>query len=122
MPRRLDWANRGTNVLRVFSRRSFRSLWFACLALLAVATVTHALEHAEIALVADCVAHTHTDSADHDGGSRHDHGCLSHDHAPAVSGEIFFLAVVATVSGICTEKFFPPSPQAVSIDHPPQLS
>ena len=110
----------------MFGCRGFRAWWFAGLALLAVATVTHALEHAEIALMADCVAHAHdhahADTDHHEGGSRHDHGCLSHDHAPAVSGEIFVLTVVATVSGICAEKFFPPAPQAVSIDHPPQLS
>jgi len=122
VPRQLDWAERGTTFRPVLGHREFRAWWFAGFALLAMATVTHTLEHAEIALVADCIAHNHADGADHDGGSRHDHGCLSHDHAPAVFGAIFALTVVSTVSGICAERFFPPSAVPASIDHPPQLS
>jgi len=108
----------------MFGRRNFRAWWFAGLAFLAMATAAHTLEHAEIALSADCVAHAHdhADTDHHEGGSRHDHGCLSHDHAPAVTGGIFVLTVSSTVSAICVEKVFPPTPRAASIDHPPQLS
>jgi hypothetical protein len=114
----------------VFVHRNFRVWWFAGLAVLALSAASHTLEHAEIALRADCVAHAHdhghdhahADTDHHEGGSRHDHGCLSHDHAPAVTGGIFVLTVSSTVSAICVEMIFPPSPQAVSIDHPPQLS
>ena len=106
----------------MISGRRFRILWLAGLALLAVAHATHAFEHWEIAAHADCVAHTHADGEEGDSGSRHDHGCTSHDHAPALMGGIFVLTVSETVAVVSTDFLAAPAPRAMSIDHPPQLS
>jgi len=104
------------------SGRRFRIFWLAGLALLAVAHATHAFEHWEIAAHADCVAHTHADGEEGDSGSRHDHGCASHDHAPALMGGIFLLPFTETVAVVSSVFLAAPAPRASSIDHPPQLS
>jgi hypothetical protein len=103
-------------------QRRFRVLWLAGLALLAVAQVTHAFEHWEVIAHADCVAHAHEDGDHGDGASRHDHGCTSHDHAPALMGSIFDLTVTETVAEVSSACLVAPAPRASSIDHPPQLS
>jgi hypothetical protein len=102
--------------------QKFRILWLVGVALLAVAHATHAYEHWEIAAHEDCVAHAHTDDDHGDGGSRHDHGCTSHDHAPALAGGIFVLTVAETVDSVRSDCRAAPAPRAASIDHPPQLS
>ncbi|MEI6339270.1 MAG: hypothetical protein WCQ57_11915 [Verrucomicrobiota bacterium] len=100
----------------------FRVFWFAALALVAVAQVAHAFEHWEVVAHADCVAHTHEDDNHGDGGSHHDHGCASHDHAPALMGSVFILTITETVSAAASDCLGAPAPRASSIDHPPQLS
>lgn len=102
--------------------RRLRILWIAGLAFLAVAHATHAFEHWEIATQADCVAHDHANNDHGDGGSRHDHGCTSHDHAPALVGEIFVLTVTETIDLVRSDVLAAPVPRAAAIDHPPQLS
>ncbi len=102
--------------------RRFRIIWLAGLALLAVAHATHAFEHWEIAAHSDCVAHAHADGDHGDGGPRHDHGCTSHDHAPALMGGIFLLPFTETVAVVRPVLLAEPTPRASSIDHPPQLS
>ncbi|MBU3664634.1 MAG: hypothetical protein FGM15_01970 [Chthoniobacterales bacterium] len=102
--------------------RRFRILWMAGLSLLAVTQLTHAFEHWEIAANADCVSHAHADADHGDGGSRHDHGCTSHDHAPALPGGIFLLTVTETVAVVSSDHLGVPAPRSSSIDHPPQLS
>jgi hypothetical protein len=103
-------------------RRRIRIVWLAGLALLAVAHATHAFEHWEIAVHADCVAHAQADGDHGDGGSRHDHGCASHDHAPALLGGVFVLPFTETVAVISPVHPGAPALRASSIDHPPQLS
>jgi len=95
----------------------------AGLSFLAVAHATHAFEHWEIAVHADCVAHgsAHADGDHGGGGPRHDHGCTSHDHAPALIGGIFVLPFTETVSVVSSVYPAAPSSRATSIDHPPQL-
>jgi hypothetical protein len=104
----------------MFRGRHFGLLWLAGLVLLALAQATHAYEHWEIAAHQDCVAHTDHDHSE--GGSRHDHGCTSHDHAPALAGGIFILTVAESVAAVSSEGPSVPAPRAASIDHPPQLS
>jgi hypothetical protein len=104
------------------SGRRFRIVWLAGLALLAVAHATHAFEHWEIAAHTDCVAHAEADGDHGDGGSRHDHGCTSHDHAPALLGAVFVLTVTEVVAVVSPEHPAITSPRSASIDHPPQLS
>ena len=106
----------------MISGRRWRILWLAGLALLAVAHATHAFEHWEIAAHADCLAHAEADGDHGDGGSRHDHGCTSHDHAPALMGSIFLLPFNETVAVVSSVSLAGPAPRASSIDHPPQLS
>jgi hypothetical protein len=102
-------------------RRQYRFAWFIGLVLLAVAQVGHAYEHWEIVVHKACVAHAEADHGD-DAGARHDHGCASHDHAPALMGCIFSLTITETVSLVSSESLGGPAPHAASIDHPPQLS
>ena len=104
------------------SGRRFRIFWLAGLALLAVAHATHAFEHWEIATHADCVAHAHADSDAEDSGSHHDHGCASHDHAPALMDSMFLLTFAETIAVVSPVFLAAPAPRASSIDHPPQLS
>ena len=106
----------------MFGSRHFRIFWLWGLAVLAVAEASHAYEHWEIAAHRDCVAHTHADGDHGDGGSRHDHGCASHDHAPALAGGIFVLTVTETVATVSGEYPSSALPRTTSIDHPPQLS
>jgi hypothetical protein len=104
--------------------RRFRILWLAGLALLAASQAMHAFEHWEIAAHADCLAHAH-DHSDGDHGDdepRHDHGCASHDHAPALVGGIFVLPFTETVSVVSPVHPAAPGSRGASIDHPPQLS
>jgi hypothetical protein len=118
----LDWAGARLSLPLMIAAKRLRLLWLAGLAMLAVAHVTHAYEHWEIAAHHDCVAHTHADGDHDEGDPRHDHGCTSHDHAPALAGGIFVLTVtetVATVSGAYSSSALP---RITSIDHPPQLS
>jgi hypothetical protein len=106
----------------VIATRRLRILWLAGLALLAVAHATHAFEHWEIATHVDCVAHAHADSDAEDSGSRHDHGCASHDHAPALMDGMFLLTFAETIAVVSPVFLAAPAPRASSIDHPPQLS
>lgn len=106
----------------MFSKRQVCAWWLAGLAVLVVAQVTHACEHWEIAAHQDCVAHAHADADHGDGGSRHDHGCTAHDHAPALAGGLFVLMVTETVATVSAEYLSSALPRATSIDHPPQLS
>lgn len=99
-----------------------RRLWLLGLVALALAQVTHLYEHWEIASHKDCVAHTQGEGDRHDGGSRHDHGCNSHDHAPAVLAGILVLTPAETVDFILPVHPAPPPVRAAAIDHPPQLS
>jgi hypothetical protein len=117
----LDSAGVAPKLRYMFRSRLFRAWWLAGLAVLAVAQATHAYEHWEIAAHEQCVAHAHADG-DHDGGSRHDHGCASHDHAPAVPGGIFLLTVSEPVAVWCGEVRMSPLPRTTSIDQPPRLS
>lgn len=102
--------------------RRFRILWLAGFALLAASHAMHAFEHWEIAAHADCVAHAHADGDHGDGGPRHDHGCASHDHAPALMDDVFLLSFTETVAIVRPVCLGLPAPQVSSIDHPPQLS
>lgn len=106
----------------MFSGRHFGLLWLAGLVLLVVAQGTHAYEHWEIAAHQDCVAHSHAEGDPAEGGSRHEHGCTSHDHAPALAGGIFILTVTETVATVSGEYPSSALPRTTSIDHPPQLS
>lgn len=90
--------------------------------MLAAAHAVHTYEHWEIAAHQDCVAHTHTDGDHHEGGPRHDHGCTSHDHAPALAGGIFALTFTETVATVPGDYATSALPRTTSIDHPPQLS
>jgi hypothetical protein len=104
------------------ANRISRVLWLAGLIVLAAAHATHAYEHWEIAAHQECVAHAHADGDDHEGGSRHDHGCAAHDHAPALTGGIFLLTFTEAVTVVSPVCLVAPAPRASSIDHPPQLS
>ena len=118
----------------MFGCRRLRPLWLVGLVMLAAAQGMHAYEHWEIAANSDCVAHvhdhdSHSDHGDHshhgdhgDAGSQHQHGCTSHDHAPALAGGIFVLTVCISVEPFVSERFEAPTPPTSSIDHPPQLS
>jgi len=106
----------------MFGNRHFRVFWLCGLLALALAQTTHAYEHWEIAAHQDCVAHSHADGEQGNGGSRHDHGCTSHDHAPALVGGIFTLMVSETVAAVSSECPAVPAPPVAAIDHPPQLS
>ena len=106
----------------MFGRRHFRIFWLCALAVLCVAQAAHAYEHWEIAAHRDCVAHAHAEGDHGDGGSRHDHGCTSHDHAPALTGGIFTLTVSESMTTLSSNCPSLPAPLAVSIDHPPRLS
>lgn len=111
-----------TNLPLVLARRHFRSCWFAGLVLLVAAQLGHAYDHWEMAVHLECVAHAPADGDHGDGGSRHDHGCTSHDHAPALTSGMFALTVTQTMAAVVPDFSSGPSPQARSIDHPPQLS
>jgi hypothetical protein len=104
----------------MFGRRHLSIAWFLGLMLLALAHVGHAYEHWEIVAHNDCVAHA--DGGNGDGGSRHDHGCTSHDHAPALADGIYTLTVSETVATASSERPRLPLQRGVAIDHPPQLS
>jgi hypothetical protein len=109
----------------MFGRQNLRPLWLVGLVMLAVAQGMHAYEHWEIAANRDCVAHVHDHDShgDHgDTGSQHQHGCTSHDHAPALAGGSFVLTVSMSVESFVSERFEAPTPPTSSIDHPPQLS
>lgn len=109
----------------MFSCRRLRLLWLVGLVMLAAAQGMHAYEHWEIAANRDCVAHVHDHDShsDHgDAGSQHQHGCTSHDHAPALAGGMFVLTVSMSVESFVSERFEAPTPPTSSIDHPPQLS
>ena len=114
----LDWAGWRLSLLVMFATKRVRLLFLAGLAMLAVAHASHAYEHWEIAAHHDCVAHAHSD----EGGPRHDHGCSSHDHAPALAGGIFAFMVTETVAAVSGEYSSSALPRITSIDHPPQLS
>jgi len=104
----------------MFGKLNLRPLWAAGLFMLAAVQGVHAYEHWEIVAHQDCVAHT---AGDHgDDGSRHDHGCNSHDHAPALAGGIFVLTVCMPAEPFFSDRFDAPTPPGSSIDHPPQLS
>jgi hypothetical protein len=117
----LDSAWAAPNLRSMFKGRYLRAWWLAGLVALAVVQATHAYEHWEIAAHDQCVAHAHADDA-HDGGSRHDHGCASHDHAPAVAGAIFLLSVTESVTAVSVERPLAIPPRTSSIDQPPRLS
>ena len=106
----------------MFATKRLRLLWLAGLAMLAVAHLTHAYEHWEIAAHQECVAHAHAEGDHDESGPRHDHGCTSHDHAPALAGGIFVLTVTETVATVSGDYPTSVLPRATSIDHPPQLS
>jgi len=109
----------------MFGTRYPRSLWLAGLFMLAVAQCIQAYEHWEIAANSECVAHVHghDGQGDHgDAGKQHQHGCTSHDHAPALAGGIFVLTVCMSVEHVVADCFDAPTPPTSSIDHPPQLS
>ena len=100
----------------------FRILWLVGLALLAVVHGIHAFEHWEIAAHAHCVAHDHGATNQEEDGPQHDHGCTSHDHAPALSGAAFVLTVAESVALLFAELPGAPAALAASIDQPPRLS
>lgn len=106
----------------MFWGRHFGLFWLAGFVLLALAQGVHAYEHWEIAAHHDCVAHTHAEGDPFDGGSRHEHGCTPHDHAPALAGGVFVLTVAECAAFLHSEcpDAFPLA--ASSIDHPPRLS
>jgi hypothetical protein len=65
--------------------------------LLLVATAVHAFEHWEISTQSDCISHSETTAIPDDiageSGSRHDHGCGSHDHSVAVLNQPIILNI-----------------------------
>jgi hypothetical protein len=97
-------------------------LWLIAFGLLAISYGVHAFEHWEVASHKECVAHTQDDGGGHDGDGRHDHGCNSHDHAPAVLAGILVLTRAETADFVVPVHSTPPAARAASIDHPPQLS
>lgn len=102
-----------------------RCFWMVGMFMLAAAQGIHAYEHWEIAANNDCVAHAHDhgDHGDHgDSGPKHEHGCTSHDHAPALAGGIFVLTVCMSAEPFVVDLAALPMSRASSIDHPPQLS
>jgi hypothetical protein len=104
----------------MFFWRHLRGACFAALALLAIAEALHAYGHWEAATHAEC--HTRADDH-HDGDSPlHDHGLSSHDHAPAVAGNVLTLIVSEAIAPFASVRVHAPDGRAVSIDHPPQLS
>lgn len=106
----------------MFGHRHLRPLWLLGLLILCAAQGVHAYEHWEIVANSDCVAHAH-DHDDHDDSeTKHQHGCTSHDHAPALAGAIFTLTVCFSVEPFMQERFDAPTPPAFPILHPPRLS